>query len=128
MSTKRSTARDEPRPATWSSLEYLAECEARSRKIRISYVDHEHWVTARLNATWKRDDPEIARGPRMSASSGPKDYLINDVIALFGANEMIEQVALLILNRVMFLIVRVGPHWYDRSTPEPRLVMVKMEG
>ena len=113
-------------PPTWSDPAYIAQCEAQARRIRISYVDREHWVPAILHATWKRDDPEIRIGPRMSASSGPKDYFINDVIAVFEANREIEQVAAIILNGVLFLIVRVGKYWYDRSRPEARLVKVEV--
>ena len=113
-------------PPTWTSPAYIAFCEAQAKRLRISYVDVERWSTAILNRTWKRDDPEIAQGPRMSASSGPKDYFINDVIALFETNPEIEQIAALILNGTLFLIVRVGSKWWDRSKPEPRLVKVEV--
>lgn len=110
---------------TWTSPEYLSFCEAQSRRVRIRYADAAGWNTAVLSATWKRGAPEIKAGMRMSTSSGPKDYFINDVIALFEANEVIQEIALLILRGTPFLIMRVDSQWYDRSRPEPRPVIVE---
>lgn len=120
-SSKRAAA--EKGPPTWDTPEYIAECEARSRKIAVQYEGGPKRI-ARLVHSYRRTDPDIKRGPIMSASSGPKDYLYNDVIALFERDERIEQVGFFVLAMTPFLLYRIGSWWFDLSKPEPRRVLV----
>lgn len=122
VSSKRAT-KAEKGPATWDTPEYIAECEANARKIAVQYEGGDKRI-ARLVHSYRRTDPDIKRGPIMSASSGPKDYLCNDVIALFDRDERIEQVAFFVLAMTPFLLYRIGSWWFDLSKPEPRRVLV----
>lgn len=124
MAVGRGSKTAEPKPApTWFSPEYAAECDKRIRKISIGYETGPKVIALRVHA-YKRTDPEIKRGQIMSASSGPKDYLCNDVISLFESDERIEQVALLLLAGTPFIVYRMGSWWFDRSKPDPRRVLV----
>ena len=111
-------------PPTWDSPEYIAACEARARRFTVKYETGTVTREAILVHSYRRTAPEIKRGPIMSASSGPKDYLHNDIIALFEADERIEQVALFVMAGHFFVLWRIGAWWFDQSRPEPRHVLL----
>lgn len=119
----RSSKKAEKGPPTWTSPEYLAECQARARTVKVRYEGGEP-LECGLIHVYKRTDADVRRGPIMSASSGPKDYLGNQIIALFESDERIEQVLLLSHGAALFVVYRIGLWWLDRSKPEPRRVLV----
>lgn len=120
---KSSKAKQPKGTPTWDNPVYFEECRQRSRTLKVKYEDS-YPIECALIHSYKRTDAVIARGQVMSASSGPKDYLINDLIGVFYENEKIEQVALLYGGARMFVIVRIGSWWFDRAKPEPRRVLV----
>ena len=101
-------------PPTWNSPEYIAWAELHYKRVRIRYESAEEWHQAVFVGSWKREDADIQRGPVMSASSGPKDYMGNDVISLFQAPD-VETVAIFVLNGLPFLVLRRSGILYDQS-------------
>lgn len=96
----------------WDSPEYIAFCAAQSKQVKIRYVDTTTWYTAQFIHTYRRSDFEISRGPVMSASSGPKDYLVNDIVSIFG-DEQVDAVTLLRLGGALFVVVRKDGKLFD---------------
>lgn len=112
------------RPRTWDSPEYIAFCAAQAKRVNIRYADSEDWHEAVFTSTWRRNDPEIQRGPIMSASSGPKDYLKNDIISLF-ADPAVDAVSMFVLRSVIFLVIRKGARLEDVTGREVKLYWEK---
>lgn len=96
-------------------------------QIGIRYKGQGEYRAASCIHVWRPTDPEIRRGAAMSASSGPKDYLRNDIIALFNASKA-DSIMMLTLNKTPFLIVRKGERLFDLSAPDPREVEIYIEG
>lgn len=92
-----------------------------SDPVLIRYAGTSHWFTALVTQTWKRDDAEMRLGPVMSSSSGPKDYLRNDIWKVFQVNPQIETITMLVLNRTPFLVMRAGLTYFDCSEREIEL-------
>lgn len=116
-------------PATWTTPEYIRECEARATKVSLRYFGNERWYVACLVHRYRRDDQEIQSGPVMSASSGPKDYLINDVVSVFQQYPQVSDVALLVLYGHPFLIVNIAGVWFDlisKTGKGPALISEKV--
>lgn len=111
-------------PPTLDSPEYIEFCERQAKRVRVELVESGRMATACLVHTWKRDDAEIRSGPIMSASSGPKDYLQNDVIALFADAEVFS-VTLLVLNSVPFLLINRGGLYTDVKGNRVRASLVE---
>lgn len=62
---------------------------------------------------WNRGD---LRGPVMSAGSGPKDYIKNDVWALFAANPMVDRIIMVRAGGPPFLLMRrTDGYWFDMA-------------
>lgn len=99
-------------PPTWEDPAYITWAEKNAEKVRLS-PDGLPEITARLVRIWTRDDREIRRGHILSASSGPKDYMINDVITFFSAGA--DEVMLLVVNATPVLLRRAVDRWYDTS-------------
>ena len=83
------------------------------------YAGTSRTVLATLVHTWKRDDAEIARGPIMSASSGTKAYLVNDMIAAFAAWPECRSISMLVLNGVMFTVFYTEGAGYQDQNGRP---------
>jgi hypothetical protein len=112
-------------PRTWDSPEYIAACDKAVRRVKIQYAESDQVVTARLVHTWRRDDADVKRGPIVSASSGPKDYLVNDILSLFAADAETSSVTMLVLNGTFFLIVRRGAVYFDVSGRQVRVQLLE---
>lgn len=72
-------------------------------------------LTVRLIAVWHRAD---ITAPIMSASSGPKAYIKNDVFALFEGNPAIEAVLMVRGHGPPFFLLRTGRRYFDVSKRE----------
>lgn len=101
-------------PPTWDTPEYRNYCETHGKRLRIKYADAGEWGTAWFVYTWRREDGDVQRGQTMSASSGPKDYLNNDALALF-ADPEVTTVTLLVLNGTPFMVRRKAGLLVDRA-------------
>lgn len=110
-------------PRLYRELLNMSE-SADTQRVQIRYTGTSHFWTACVSHTWKRGDAEIQRG-QVGSSSGPKDYLKNDIIALFQANPQVESVTLLVLNRTPFLVMRAGRVYFDCSEREIELQRVE---
>ena len=64
---------------------------------------------------WKRGD---LPAPVMSASSGPKDYIENQIWSVFHADAEVESVAMVRGNGPAFIIIQKGGHWFDVAQKE----------
>jgi hypothetical protein len=83
---------------------------------RVRYRDaQDQSLTVRLIAVWHRAD---ITEPVMSASSGPKAYVKNDVYALFEANPAIDAVLMVRGHGPTFFLLRVGRRYFDISGQE----------
>ena len=100
---------------TWQSPDYIAQCERQAKRVKIRYSDSEAWHETLFVHTWRRGDREIQRGPIMSASSGPKDYLVNDIIKLFDDPAVDGVSMLLSAAKKMFLVIRKGARLEDMT-------------
>lgn len=120
--SKSSRAPARPKgPPTWSSPEYIAWADANARKVRIGYADAPETAIARLVYTWKRGGAEERRGPIMSASSGLKDYLVNDVLSLLSREPTVESITMLVLNGTPFMVARRDGVYYDMTGRQVRV-------
>jgi len=117
-------SRSKPQAApTWTDPAYIAWAEKQAKKVLIRYADVERAVVARLVYVWEHDGPEVRRGPIMSASSGPKDYLVNQILSLFTADPDITAVSMLVLNGMPFLIIQRGNNYRDVTGREVRITL-----
>jgi len=83
---------------------------------RISYKDApDQALTVRLIHAWHRGD---ITAPIMSASSGPKAYIKNDVYYLFETNPLIEAVLMVRSSGPPFFLLRVGRMYFDVTNRE----------
>lgn len=88
---------------------------------RVSYKGApDQSLTVTLIHAWHRGDIDHAV---MSASSGPKEYIKNDVFYLFEDNPLIEAVLMVRANGPPFFLLRVGRQYFDVSKRE-----VEIEG
>jgi hypothetical protein len=77
----------------------------------VRYADSQQGLPISLIATWNRGD--IA-APVMSASSGPKEYLKNDVWLLFDTHKQVNRVILVRSAGALFFLMRDGANcWFD---------------
>ena len=85
------------------------------QKATIRYADSKDGksLAVRLIAKWDRGDiPELI----MSPSSGPKDYIKNQIFSLFESRPTINRVAMVRASGPPFLLVRDQENcWYDSS-------------
>lgn len=79
-------------------------------KARIRYAEGGPSIEVSLVYTWDRDKMP----PLVTGSSGPKEYIRNDVHTLFDANPEVDRVVMVTGNNVPFFLMR-GPHncWFD---------------
>jgi hypothetical protein len=83
---------------------------------RVCYKDSPDQALAiRLIAIWRRGDIDA---PIMSASSGPKAYMKNDVYAVFESNPAIDAVLMVRGHGPPFFLLRVGRKYFDVSKRE----------
>ena len=84
---------------------------AMSPEATIRYVDGEQSLKVRKIATWDR---ATMPDPVMSASSGPKDYIKNQIWAVFDKNPAIDRIVMVRASGPPFLLLR-GPEscWFD---------------
>lgn len=83
---------------------------------RVNYIDAPgQALTVRLIHAWHRGD---IPAPIMSASSGPKAYLKNDVYAIFEADSHIDAVLMVRAGGPTFFLLRRGPKYFDISRRE----------
>ena len=86
---------------------------------RVSYKDApDQALSVRLIHAWHRGD---ITAPVMSASSGPKAYIKNDVYALFEANPAIDAVLMVRAGGSPFFLLRVGCGYFDVSKREVQI-------
>ena len=85
---------------------------------RVRYVDSPDSLAVKLIKTWKRGDIK----PVMSASSGLKDYIKNQVWTLFEHDKEIDAVSMVIANGPFFLIIRKGRKYYDVGKEEVEVI------
>ncbi len=89
----------------------------------VRYPLSDESIRVALIARYSPGCVELAGYPRMSASSGPKDYLknqIHEALKVSGADEL-----LLVRGRgPMFALLRKGPYWYDM---EPKRIELTLE-
>ncbi len=83
---------------------------------RICYKDApDQALRVTLIHAWHRGDIDHAV---MSASSGPKEYVKNDVYAVFETNPAIDAVLMVRGNGPPFFLLRVGRKYFDVSKRE----------
>ena len=82
-------------------------------EVRLRYKGQTQSLTATVIRTWKRGD---LSGPVMSASSGPKDYLKNDIWSVFALDLDIDAVALIMSAKALFVLVQKKGKTYDLKT------------
>lgn len=121
---KKTPPASSDRVRTWDSPEYIAFCATQAKRVNIRYADEQDWHEAVFTHTWRRNDPEIQRGPIMSASSGPKDYLKNDIISLV-ADPAVDAVSMFVLRSVIFLVLRKGGRLEDVTGRQVQLYWEK---
>lgn len=78
-------------------------------KIRYARGDSA-FLTVRLIASWNREDVNYAK---MSSSSGPKDYIWNDVYSLFQRNPKIDRVVMVRASGPPFFLLEAEHAWFD---------------
>ena len=80
-------------------------------------------LTVRLIKTWKKGD--LGDSPIMSASSGPKDYIRNQIWAIFDADHEIDAVSLVRASGPPFLVIRKGAQYFDVTHAEVEVIKVE---
>lgn len=89
----------------------------------ISYKDSpDQALTVRLIHAWHRGDIEA---PIMSASSGPKGYVKNDVFYLFESNPAIDAVLMVRGGGPPFFLFRIGRSYFDVLAREVQIEAVE---
>jgi len=85
-----------------------------AKSIRIHYADSPNVaLTVRLIYTWERSGMS---GPVMSASSGPKDYIKNQVWEVFESAPRSIRVVAVRANGPMFFLVQMDDRcWFDMA-------------
>jgi len=76
----------------------------------VRYADSGPSLSVREIHTWNRDD---LTAPVMSASSGPKDYIKNQIYALFQQRPAVYQVMMVRAGGPPFLLLRETGGWID---------------
>lgn len=83
---------------------------------RVRYKDApDQAMHVTLIHAWHRGD---IPAPIMSASSGPKAYLKNDVFYLFETNPLIDAILMVRGNGPTFFLLRYGRSYFDVSNRE----------
>ena len=83
----------------------------RDESIKVHYVGDTRTLRIRLIYTWNRGDMD---GPVMSTSSGPKNYIKNQVWELFAAcPNAVRVVAVRASGPMFFLIQDEHKCWFD---------------
>jgi hypothetical protein len=94
--------------------------------LRLQYSDDgEQSLEVRLIRVYHRSDPDIRDGPVMSISSGPKDYVKNQICSVFEQDLAIEDVSVVRANGPMFIIMRKGSQYFDVSGREVEVQVQK---
>lgn len=83
--------------------------------MKIRYADGGAALDVRLIAVWRR---EVLPGPVMSSSSGPKDYLKNQIWSAFNQVRAVDLIAMVRASGPMFLLLRAGGRWHDVTARE----------
>jgi hypothetical protein len=79
----------------------------------ISYAEGGPSLRVRHIYTWDRDKMPP---PVMSASSGPKDYIKNQICTLFDAHPEVDRVVMVRASGPPFLLMRSeAKYWFDVS-------------
>ena len=78
----------------------------------IRYAEGGQALDVRLIASWKRG---FMPGPIMSNSSGPRDYLKNDIWAFFNANPNFDEIVMVRASGPPFLLARSQGYWFDMA-------------
>ncbi len=90
---------------------------------------HHTGLAVTLIHTWRRSEWEIQHGYFMSTSSGPRDYLNNQIISVFQADPEIDAVSWVISARatakkgVPFLVIRKGTRYFDVTGREVEVLV-----
>lgn len=88
---------------------------------KLGYRGAERRITVRLIGQWRRGECHMV----MSTSSGPKDYLKNQMAAILEAPNVIEEIRMYCgeyKTSIPFCVFRVGSRWFDST-----LLQVKSE-
>lgn len=72
-------------------------------------------LDVRVVVSWLRGDID---GMVMSASSGPKDYIKNQIYAAFQQVPAVEEIALMRAGGPAFLVLRAGGRYFDATARE----------
>lgn len=78
----------------------------------VRYADRSESLTVRLIHQWNRGD---IGGPVMSASSGPKDYIKNQVWQAFSDTPSLDAVMMVRANGLTFVIFQRGGEYFDAT-------------
>lgn len=82
------------------------------RTIAVRYADGDgRLLKAEVIFTWTRDD--FPHGAFMSISSGPKDYLKNDVWTIFETVKAADTVVMLRAAGPTFFLIHAAHQWFD---------------
>ena len=86
-------------------------------KLSVRYADGQLSIIVSLIYKWHRGD---VPAPVMSASSGPKDYVKNQVYDLFTQHQA-EEIILVRAAGPPFFLMRIEQEWFD-ATRKPVLL------
>lgn len=90
-------------------------------EMRLRYKGSSNALTVTIIHEWERDDIPT---PVMSASSGPKDYLKNQIYTVFHGDLEVDRVAMVIGRGPAFVITRKGGKWFDSTRKEVEVYRV----
>jgi len=85
---------------------------------RVRYKGADRSLEVRLIHTWHRGDLELANCPIMSASSGLKEMMKNDVWTILNADKAIDAVSMVRASGPPFYIIRKGRQYFDVGREE----------
>ncbi len=94
-------------------------------EVRLNYVGNPKGLVVRLIHTWHRGDTELAGCPHMSASSGPKDYEINQIWDYLDKHRDVDAMSMVRASGPPFYIMRKGKKYFDVSGQEVEVVPKK---
>ncbi len=91
-----------------------ARPESRGTPVKLRYADEDgKTLTAFLIYAWNRGD---VPAPVMSASSGPKDYIKNEIYQLFESGPAVTRIVMMRGRGPTFYLFRNGDGlWFDNT-------------
>lgn len=87
------------------------------REVHVRLKGAENGLHVRLIYTWTRA-AVMAVGQIMSSSSGPKNYLRNDIYSIFERDPAIDAAYLVRASGPAFLLIRKGKLYFDATSAE----------